>query len=144
MLRSLIAVSVATALAASAFAGLKWETKPDKAFAAAKKSKKIVLIDFYTDWCGWCKKLDKDTYPSKTVQSHASDFVWLKVDAEKMPELAKKYNVTGYPTIVFARPDGKAVNVVIGYRTPAQFVAEMTKALKPGARAAGGSRMVRR
>ena len=64
-LRNMIALSLAAgmfALAGYAAAEDFWTTDWDKAMAAARAQKKPVVVDFYTDWCGWCKKLDKETY----------------------------------------------------------------------------------
>src|SRR5205809_5277045 len=58
---------------------LKWQDDYDKALAAAKPGKKIVMVDLYTDWCGWCKKLDRDVYANPKVQAKLTkDFVPLK------------------------------------------------------------------
>ena len=46
-----------------------WQTDYDKSLAKAKEEKKLVMVDLYTDWCGWCKRLDKDTYSDKSVET---------------------------------------------------------------------------
>lgn len=64
---------------------------------------KPVMIDFYTDWCGWCKVLDKHV---SEIPSTMEKFVYYRVNAERDVALAKQFKVTGYPTIVFVKPDG--------------------------------------
>ncbi len=55
----------------------------EEAEAALIKQKKPVLIDVYTDWCGWCKEMDRKTYSNKQVIDYLQDkFYLVKVDAE--------------------------------------------------------------
>lgn len=109
---------------------IAWKPSFSAALTEAKASKKLIMVDFYTDWCGWCKKLDKDTYPDAKVVKQATKLVAVKVNAEKGtgPELAKKYGADGYPTIAFVSPDQKLVYRVVGYLPPAGFLGEMQKA----------------
>lgn len=115
-----------------ASAAIQWK-KSSYADALAEASKKdtVVMIDFYTDWCGWCKKLDSDTYPDPAVAERAAKMVSLKIDAEKGegPQLAQKYQVSGFPMILFLDKTGRVVHQVVGYLPPAEFAAEMDKAL---------------
>ncbi len=65
------------------------------------------MIDVYTDWCGWCKKLDEDTYSAKSVIKLSEQFVPVKVNAETEGEqmaFAQAYGITGFPTILFLDP----------------------------------------
>ncbi|MCE9538139.1 MAG: thioredoxin family protein, partial [Bacteroidetes bacterium] len=68
----------------------------------AKEQNKIVMIDFVTDWCIWCKHLDMRVYNNKKVVRYAEEHqINWKTDAEKEgKDLAKKYGVSGYPTLV--------------------------------------------
>src|SRR5688572_14422721 len=45
---------------------IKWENWND-GYSKAVKQKKIALVDCYTDWCGWCKRMDKDTYAKEDI-----------------------------------------------------------------------------
>ncbi|MGB0432557.1 MAG: thioredoxin family protein, partial [Bacteroidia bacterium] len=70
---------------------LKWYDW-NEGYEIAKKKNKIILVDAYTDWCGWCKKMDKDTYAKKNVISYINKhFVPIKFN----PELKGQYNVSG-------------------------------------------------
>jgi len=61
---------------------LKWMSL-DEAAADLKKEKRPVLIDLYTDWCGWCKAMDKKTYNNKDVTAYVQQkFYPVKFDAE--------------------------------------------------------------
>ena len=95
----------------------------------AKKEKKIVMVDIYTDWCGWCKRLDRDTYSDQNVQAKlAKDFVSVKVNPEKSDagaKLAQQFGVRGFPFIGFVGTDGKLVTQISGYLPAAEFLKKL-------------------
>ncbi|MCG3125847.1 MAG: Thiol:disulfide interchange protein DsbD [Phycisphaerae bacterium] len=115
--------------AATVHAGdLPWAKDWQAAKSDAEKSNKLIMVDFYTDWCGWCKKLDKDTYTDEKVIKLAAQFACVKLNAEKEgKEQAVKYGVQGYPTILFVQANGDVVGRIGGYMKPEPFAAEMTK-----------------
>ena len=100
----------------------------DVACAAAKDESKLVLIDFYTTWCEPCKRLDRDTWTDVGVGKLVGEkAVALKLDAEKEgKDLAKRYKITAYPTLLLLKPDGTEVDRIIGYREPAKFTEEFS------------------
>ncbi|MCB9261574.1 MAG: thioredoxin family protein [Flavobacteriales bacterium] len=105
----------------SFFIDQDWE----KARDLAKESNKILIVDFYTEWCGWCKVMDKNTFSDSTVLAALNkDFVGLKLDAEKGigVDVAMKYGVSGYPTIGYFYPSGKPIAIWSGYCEPAVFL----------------------
>lgn len=56
----------------------------EEAMAKNEKEPKLILIDFYTDWCGWCKKMDKATYEHPDIAAYISkNFYAIKFDAEQ-------------------------------------------------------------
>lgn len=97
----------------------------DEALTAAKAEGKLVFIDFYTSWCGPCKRLAREVFPTKEVGDYLnSNFVCLKLDAEKEgAELATKFKVTGYPTLVVVGTDGEAISSTSGYKAGQEFIA---------------------
>jgi len=119
------------AIGAGALAEVDWGHDYDAALVTAKKDKKLVMVDLYTDWCGWCKKLDKDTYSDKDVAAKlARDFVAVKVNPEKSPQnakLSRDFGTTGYPHIVFVDADGKKVSEIDGYLPATQFLERLNK-----------------
>jgi thioredoxin-related protein len=95
----------------------------DAACKLAGEQNKVVMIDFYTTWCGPCKMLDKNTWSDRTVQKWLGEkTVSLKLDAEKEVSLAKKYRVSAYPTILFIKPDGEVIDRLVGYADPKKFL----------------------
>lgn len=102
----------------------------DKACLKAKEEKKVVLIDFFTTWCGPCKKLDAVTWKDKDVISWLEqNTIALKIDAEKEESLAERYKVSAYPTIAIISPEGKLLDSIVGYREPAAFLSNAKDAL---------------
>ena len=96
---------------------------------------KIIMVDFYTTWCKWCKKLDTDTYTDpKVIEALNKDFVVAKVDAESskmvvsemrqvtMAELAQSYQVTSFPALWFLDKDGGQMKLLNGYLPPDEFL----------------------
>jgi thiol:disulfide interchange protein len=110
--------------------GLKWVASYDEAIRTAGDKDVPIMIDFYADWCGWCKRLDQDTYVDADVMSKAKKFISLKIDADVETDLASKYRVQGLPTILFIDHKGEEVHRVVGYRPPDKFLDEMDLALR--------------
>ena len=95
--------------------------------AKAKAEQKVVFLDFATDWCGWCKKLDKDTFSQASVAAAMKGFVAVHVDAEKGEGvgLAKRYGARGFPTLVVVDAAGEEIDRIVGYLAPEPFVKEI-------------------
>jgi thiol:disulfide interchange protein len=107
-------------------AGVAWEHNLDVALSRASGEKKIVMVDFYTDWCGWCRRLDETTYADADVQHALRGLVPVKLDAEKDGRrAARRYRVQGYPTIVFLDAGGAEVGRIPGYLPPKPFLEEL-------------------
>lgn len=113
---------------------IHWEANLSSALAQASRGNKTVLLDFYTDWCGWCKKLDRETFTNKNVVNMiASNFVAVRLNAEKEGEdEARRFGVEAYPTVVFVDPKGKEIKRIRGYLGPDAFLQEL-KSLQSGA-----------
>src|ERR1019366_1427695 len=94
MKRFLLPLLLLTTAAVGAQASeIGWKKGYDTAAAEAKSSGKLIMIDMYTDWCVWCKRLDSDTYPAAEVVKQSEKFVPIKLNAEKDADgirLAKK------------------------------------------------------
>jgi thioredoxin-related protein len=109
----------------------------------ARAEQKYVMVDFFTSWCSWCKVLDQKTYKDGRVKALTDRMVSAKVNAEIDRDVAAKYAVRSYPTIVFLNPDGSLRRRVIGFQPPEAFLPILEDVLKNDTEAFALSRQVR-
>jgi thioredoxin-related protein len=108
----------------------------DSGMEEARKRGLPILLDVYTDWCGWCKRMDRDVYSRPEVRDYVRrSFVPVKLNAEASRpaeyegqaytsrSLAAALGVTGFPTTVFFRANGEYVTRVPGYVPADRFLA---------------------
>ena len=116
----------------------------DKAVAAAKKDGKKIVLEFSgLDWCPPCKMLHKFVVNTKDFIKYANNklhFIIADFDrygnpknkafAKRYKELADKYNLRGFPTIVILSPDGNVQETIVGFevRSPQELIARIAKA----------------
>ncbi len=119
---------------ASAAEEIPWQTW-DAGLKHAAETGRPILVDVYTDWCGWCKRMDREVYARADVRAAlARSFVPIKLNAEskgaatyqsqKLTErgIAAKFKVSGYPTTVFLASDGKHLVNAPGFLPPDRFL----------------------
>ncbi|MCX6152796.1 MAG: DUF255 domain-containing protein [Candidatus Kapabacteria bacterium] len=106
----------------------------DSALGLAKKHNKLIMIDGYTDWCKWCKVMDKETFSDhKVIDFLNKNFIPSAFDMETGDglKLSMKYLINAYPTVFFLNSNGRLVYKIVGYLKPDEFIAELNKCLKP-------------
>ena len=111
---------------------ISWQQNVDTAFQLARKDHRLVMVDFYTTWCEYCKLLDHTTYTDPAIRSLARRFVPLKANPEKdiaAARLSKEVGVSGFPFILFVSPAGNVVSYINGYEPAPQFARYMRAAL---------------
>ena len=114
--------------------GLVWKGYGE-AIRDAKTSGKKILVDVYTVWCGWCKRMDRDVYAREDViRALSGSFELVKLNAESAAqhvvdsvaysekEIATGFGVTGYPTTIFLNSEGEGITVIPGYVKAEQFL----------------------
>jgi thiol:disulfide interchange protein len=107
---------------------IDWVESFEAGMKEAADTGKLVMVDLYTDWCGWCKRLDREVYTNGEVAKLAKDFVCIKLNPEKDPENGRKFKVQGFPTIIFTDSAGKEIRRVVGYKPADKFLKEMERA----------------
>ena len=119
----------------------------EEALTAQKEAPKKIIMDVYTNWCGPCKLLDKNTFQNPDVVKYVNDhFYAVKFNAEgdeviqykamdfgnpdydpsrkgrnAQHELAQALGISAYPTIVFFNENGDTLMPIKGYKTPNQL-----------------------
>ena len=99
--------------------------KFEEALQKAKSSNKTLFIDAYTTWCGPCKAMTKNVFPEKTVADfYNTQFINLKLDMEKGegPEVAKRFGISAYPTLLFIDGEGQLVHKALGFYDIKEFI----------------------
>jgi len=147
MKKLLLAVCLGLVVAAVAYGAEKveWLTDLPKALAKAKAEKKLVLLEFTgSDWCPPCKELKKTVLSSPAFEAYAQtnlvlvelDYPHDKQQTEELKkanaDLAKKYEIEGFPTVIVLNADAKEVHKMIGYggQTAKEFIADLEKVRK--------------
>lgn len=134
-------------LSAKAQEKIEW-MKFEDAIAATESSPKMLLVDVYTDWCGWCKKMDKETFTDPSVIKYVNDtFYAVKLNAEDMDrafdfkgkkyteaEMAAAMRVNSYPNFVIIDPTLQNITQLPGYRTAPQFLEGLNTLVDKGFR----------
>lgn len=107
----------------------------EEARKLAADQQKYILVDAYTDWCYWCKVQDEKTFSREDVGEFVNEnFVSVKINFEEGigVDLAMKYRVQGYPTLLFFNPEGRLVGRIVGYNdNPAEWIEEARSMLDP-------------
>lgn len=98
---------------------------------AARQQNKLIFVDVYTDWCGPCKRMDKEVFILPEVgQVYNELFINYKLNAEKGEgiQLAKEYAIKAYPTYLYLDADGNVVDRTGDYQESANFIRSGHKA----------------
>jgi thioredoxin-related protein len=116
----------------------------EKAYELSKTDSKPILIDVYTDWCGWCKKMDKDTYAKADIAEFINkNYYAVKFNAEQKDSIhimdhtfnfvaqgkrgyhelaaALLNGKMSYPATVFLTSKFEMITIVPGYQTEKEF-----------------------
>ncbi len=127
---------------------LTWLTIEQASELGSQSNKKKFLVDVYTDWCGWCKVMDKKTFTDPALIKYLNEnFHVVKFNAEQKEAVTYKgktynwepmgrngintlglellQNRMSYPSLVYLNEKLEPITVSPGYKEPAQLMAEL-------------------
>ena len=108
---------------------IKWYSY-EEGTALGKKLGKKIFIDFYADWCGYCRMMDRSTFKDASVIAILNrDFIPVKVHSDMEKEIALRYNIRALPNIAFISEDGKRIGSIPGY-IPSDRLVEILEQVK--------------
>lgn len=89
---------------------VNWRRWGKEIFTEAKKAKKPILLDISASWCHWCQVMEETTYSNEVIAKLINEnFIPVKVDTDKRPDINSRYNLGGWPTTAFLKPDGSLI-----------------------------------
>ena len=110
-----------------------------EAVAKATAEDKMVFVDCFTEWCGPCKIMAADVFPTREVGEFMNPrFVSVAIDMEKGEgvEIARRFRVAAFPTFLLLDGEGREVNRIVGSAAPDEFIAKLESAIDPANNAA--------
>ena len=120
---------------------VRWEPR-EKARALSQAGGRPVLYDFTAAWCGPCKLLDRDWNDASVAEKVNAKFVPTRIvdrvredgrNAPDVAEMVQRFEISGFPTLVAATPDGTMIAKLEGYRGRAALLEFLEQAGKPAA-----------
>ena len=89
---------------------ISWLEWGKDAFEKARSSGKPILLDIFGSWCHWCHVMDKTSYADPVIVSAVNkNFIPIRVDTDKRPDVNRRYNLGGWPTTAFLDAEGKII-----------------------------------
>ena len=104
----------------------------DAAVTAAAERDTLAFVEFKTEWCSWCRRLETETFTDREVRRELSSLVPIQLDAEADgAEAARRFDIDSYPTMVFLDGSGDEVERIVGY-LPADALLKEIRRIRTG------------
>ena len=101
---------------------LKWHSFKEYATLRSSNDKKI-FIHFWAQWCGYCRKMEKETFRNPQVISSLNEnYFLIKVDTDREQYASRAFRVRGLPYNLFLTKEGDTIEIREGYVSPGTFI----------------------
>lgn len=123
-LRSLCLATLLVTVGTCAADEVRWSTDIETSLLKARQNGQLVLMKFTADWCGYCKKMERETFTVPQVAATVNqNFVPILVDADQHKALTKHLQVTGLPAILVVSPEMVILERIKGYKRAGDLLA---------------------
>jgi len=101
---------------------IRWRSWSEDAFAEAMAADRPVLLSISAVWCHWCHVMDETTFSDERVIERLNEaFIPVRVDNDRRPDINRRYNMGGWPTVAFLTPEAEVLTGAT-YVPPDQFL----------------------
>jgi len=105
-----------------------WQSDYEKARAEANRLNRPLLVHFYADWCGPCKKMDAEVLRSpELARQLTTRLIGVKINADKHLALVEKFGIESLPTDLFLEPGGRVIARSDGYRPKSEYLSSIAR-----------------
>jgi len=89
---------------------IRWREWDDDSFTASRQEQKPLLLTLSATWCHWCHVLDETSYADpRVIQVINSDFIPVRVDVDRRPDISRRYNQGGFPSVAILDDQGALI-----------------------------------
>ncbi|MEQ9408191.1 MAG: thioredoxin family protein [Fuerstiella sp.] len=109
-------------------AQVNWSTDVEAALQQANQSGSLVFMKFTADWCGYCKKMERETFSKPAVAELVNqNFVPVLVNADQHKPLVEHLQIRGLPAMLVVSPEMVILEKISGYQTEAKLLPVLQK-----------------
>jgi thiol:disulfide interchange protein len=101
---------------------IPWTTDYQAAQTESRRTGKMILLDFYADWCPPCRRMKSQTWTNPRVAELMKDYIPVQVNVDKNRELAYQFGIRGIPHLVIMTPAGEIFKTATGGMDPDTFI----------------------
>ena len=108
---------------------IAWQSGLDGALAQAEQEGKLVLLEYTSDRCSYCARMEKDTLAKPTIISAVQQFVPVRAFPDNV-ETKARYGLNSTPSFLALKPNGDVLTDYVGYRPAKVFLVELENAIR--------------